>query len=50
MKNEKSKKEMFNFLLPDEKSELNSKMSRDDMLINIGWNLYRQKLCDKLKI
>ena len=38
-------------LLPEEIPELNPKtMTRDDMLIAIGWNLYRDKLIKLLKL
>lgn len=48
---ERIKKEIMKSLLPEEVSELDpKKMTKDDMLIAIGWNLYREELFQKLNL
>ena len=46
-----AKKELIKYLLPEMIEELNpKKMTKDDMLMAIGWNLYREELLNNLKI
>lgn len=46
-----NRKRFIKMLLPKEIQRLEpSKMTKDDMLIAIGWNMYRQELINTLKI
>lgn len=46
-----TKKEMLKYLLPEMIEELDpDKMTRDDMSMALGWNLYREELLKRLKL
>lgn len=46
-----TKNKLIEMLLPEDIERFNPEtMTKDDMLIALGWNMYRDKLLEKLNI
>ena len=46
-----AKNELIKYLLPEMVEKLDpEKMTKDDMLMALGWNLYREKLLKNLNL